>query len=201
MTYRAQDRYYYSIRLDDLKASSKTSTNGSTRYCKTKATDRRTLRQRRVGPRLGLAPGRAAIVAPGSLAARFLKARIHRLRGELADMVTTLETIRQNKPEKFASADDAKAWYFAHRILGDMYVDEKPAEAVQCFLEFRKSDEAGAATSYKLGKAYESLGDFKNAAAAYEEVTAYERHPLFYEARDALDRVKRAPARTQGDFV
>jgi hypothetical protein len=29
----------------------------------------------------------------------------------------------------------------------------------------------------------------------------YERHPLFYEARDALDRVKRAPVRSQGDFV
>ena len=116
-------------------------------------------------------------------------------------MVTVLEVIRQNKPEKFANEDESKAWHFTHRLLGDMYVDEKPDQAVRCYLEFRKSDEAGADTSYKLGRAYEALGDFRNAAAAYEEVTAYERHPLFYEARDALERVKRAPAARQSDFV
>jgi hypothetical protein len=42
-----------------------------------------------------------------------------------------------------------------------------------------------------LGKAFEALEDFSRAAKCYQEVTVFERHPLFYEARDALDRVKR----------
>ena len=52
-----------------------------------------------------------------------------------------------------------------------------------------------ADTAYKLGRAFEGMGDFQRAAACYGEVTAYERHPLYNEACDALDRVKRgAPA-------
>jgi hypothetical protein len=199
-----KDRYYYSIEPDDLKARLESVSKWfDVEYCKSKANW--------ILERSGADPSSldwaahlaslAIIAQPSSLAARFLKARVHRLRGDLADMTTVLEAIRQNKPEKFANEDEAKAWYFTHRLLGDMYVDEKPDQAVQCYLEFRQSDEAGADTSYKLGRAYEALGDFPNAAAAYEEVTAYERHPLYYEARDALDRVKRAPTARQGDFV
>jgi tetratricopeptide (TPR) repeat protein len=81
-------------------------------------------------------------------------------------------------------------------MLGDLYLEQNPTEAAACFIEFGKSDDAGADTSYKLGRAYEALGDFARAARCYENVTAYEHHPLYYEARDALDRVKRgAPAR------
>jgi tetratricopeptide (TPR) repeat protein len=113
------------------------------------------------------------------------------LRGEIPEAIVLLEEIRQHRPEKFANEEEEKAWYFAHRMLGDLYLDEKPAEAVACYTEFRKSDEAGADTAYKLGRAYEAVGDFARAAKCYEEVTAYERHPLYYEAREAVDRVKR----------
>ncbi len=137
----------------------------------------------------------ALVAQPGSHAARLLKARVCRLRGEIPEALVLLEEIRQHRPEKFANEEEKQAWYFGHRMLGDLYLDEKPGDAVACFTEFRQSDEAGADTSFKLGKAYETLGDFRQAAACYEEVTAYERHPLYYEARDALDRVKRgAPA-------
>ena len=49
---------------------------------------------------------------------------------------------------------------------------------------------SGADTLYKMGQAYEMLGDLPHAAKAYEQVTAYEGHPLAYEARSALSRVK-----------
>ena len=136
----------------------------------------------------------ALVAQPGSHAARLLKARGHRLRGEIPETISLLEEIRQHRPEKFFNEEETKAWYFGHRMLGDLYLDANPAEALACYGEFRKSDEAGADTSFKMGKAYEALGDLPHAAACYEEVTAYEQHPLYYEAREAFTRVKRGGA-------
>ena len=133
----------------------------------------------------------AQTALPGSLAARFLRAQIRRERGEIPEALTLLENIRQNKPEKFANAEEADAWYFAHRLLGDLYLEDKADQALLCYQEFRASDHAGADTLYKMGRACEHLGDFARAARFYEAVTGYEKHPLYYEARDALDRVKR----------
>ncbi|MEI7685763.1 MAG: hypothetical protein WCL32_12115 [Planctomycetota bacterium] len=133
---------------------------------------------------------------PTSLDALVMRARVRRLRGEIPETIETLEKIRQNKPEKFASEQEEDAWYVAHRLLGDLYLEEKPAEAVKCFLEFRKSSRAGADTMYKLGRAYEAVGDLTRAGRCYEEVVTFEQHPLFYEARDALERVKRGGVRS-----
>ncbi len=192
-----QDRYYFSISPADLQARLESVRKWfDAEYCKSKATW--------ILERHGNDPANfdwaahlaelAIVAQPSSLAARFLKARVLRLRGEIAQMTEVLEVIRQNKPQKFANEDESKAWYMTHRFLGDVYLAEKPDQAVLCYTEFRASDDAGADTSYKMGRAYEALGDFRNAATYYEEVTAYEKHPLYYEARDALDRVKRAPA-------
>ena len=199
LTYNAQDkdllarkdRYYYSIAPADLQGRlEKVRKWFDPQYCRDKA--RWVLEHFNNDFELldwGAHLAELALVAqPGSHAARLLKARIHRLRGEIPEAIALLEEIRQHRPEKFASEEEEKAWYFAHRLLGDLYVDEKPDQAVACYLEFRKSDEAGADTSYKLGRAYEALGDFPHAAQCYEEVTAYERHPLYYEAATTLDR-------------
>jgi tetratricopeptide (TPR) repeat protein len=188
-----KDRYYYSIMPEDLRASLESVKNWfDPDYCKTKASwilERHNNDPGNIDWAAHLAE--LAIVAqPGSLQARFLKARLHRLKGELADMTAVLELIRQNKPEKFANEDEAKSWYYTHKLLGDSYLETQPDQAILCYQEFRQSDDAGADTSYKLGRAYEAVGDFRNAAACYDEVTAYERHPLFYEARDALARVR-----------
>jgi tetratricopeptide (TPR) repeat protein len=206
LTYNAQDkdllarkdRYYYSITPEDLQPRLESVRKWfDPQYCRDKA---RWILEKFTGDFELLdwaahLTELALVTQPGSHAARLLKARVRRLRGEIPEAVALLEEIRQHRPEKFANEEEEKAWYFGHRMLGDLYLDEKPAEAIACYLEFRKSDEAGADTSYKLGKAYEALGDFPHAAACYEEVTHYERHPLYYEARDALDRVKRgAPA-------
>ncbi len=193
-----KDRYYYSIQPDDLKARIENVRKWfDPQYCRDKA---RWVLEKFTGDFELLDWGShlaelALIAQPGSHAARLLQARVRRLRGEIPEAIALLEEVRQHKPEKFANDEEEKSWYFTHRMLGDLYLDEKPDQAILCYTEFRQSDEAGADTSYKLGRAYEATGDLARAAACYEEVTAYERHPLFYEARDALDRVRRgAPA-------
>jgi hypothetical protein len=189
-----KDRYYYSIPPDDLQARLESVRLWfDPQYCRDKA---RWVLEHFGGDFELLDWGShltelALIAQPGSHAARLLKARVRRLRGEIPETIALLEEIRQHRPEKFANDEEAKAWFFAHRMLGDLYLEENPAEAVACYTEFRKSDEAGADTSFKLGKAYEALGDVARAAKCYQEVTVYERHPLYFEARDALDRLKR----------
>jgi lipopolysaccharide biosynthesis regulator YciM len=132
----------------------------------------------------------AQVAQPTSLAARVLRARVRRLRGESDEAIAVLEEVRTNKPEKFPSAEEEEAWYLSNRLLGDLYLDDKPDQAVQCFLEFRKSNKSGADTMYKLGRAYESLGDRGRAAKCYKQVVAFESHPLAPDAHDALQRLQ-----------
>ena len=193
-----KDRYYYSIPPEELKTRMESVRKWfDPQYCRDKA---RWVLEKGAGNAELLdwadhLTQLALIAQPGSHAARLLQARVCRLRGGVPEAIMLLEEIRQHKPEKFANEEEEKSWYFAHRMLGDLYLDEKPDQAILCYTEFRQSDEAGADTSYKLGRAYEACGDRAHAAACYEEVTAYERHPLFHEAREALDRVRRrAPA-------
>jgi tetratricopeptide (TPR) repeat protein len=136
----------------------------------------------------------ARVAQPAALTPRVLLARIHRLRGEVPEATALLEEVRQNKPAKFASEDEEDSWYLAHRLLGDIYLDEKADQAVLCFKEFQKSPRSGADTSYKLGRAHENLGDLARAAIYYEEVTTFTEHPLYYDARDGLERVRRGGA-------
>jgi tetratricopeptide (TPR) repeat protein len=190
-----KDRYYYSIFPNELREryeSVKLWFDGA--YCLEKA--RWVLEQR--GGDLDLLDWAshltelALTAMPESVTAKFLRARIHRYRGEISEAVAALEDIRLNRPQKFASGDDETSWYLAHRMLGDLYLDTKPDQAILCFQEFsRHSSMSGADTLYKMGKAYENLGDFTRAARHYEQVTGYEQHPLYYEARDALERVRR----------
>ncbi|MSQ95368.1 MAG: hypothetical protein EXR98_12525 [Gemmataceae bacterium] len=189
-----KDRYYYSITPDDLQAKIESVRKWfDPQYCRDKA---RWVIEKFTGDfeLLDWAAHLAElsyVAQPASLSSHLLKARVRRLRGEIPEAIAILEEVRTHRPEKFINDEEQKAWYHSHRLLGDLYLDEKPGEAAACFLEFRKGDDAGADTSYKLGRAYEAMGDFKHAAACYEEVTAYEKHPLYYEARDALERVKR----------
>ncbi len=133
----------------------------------------------------------ARVAAPESVTAKFVLARVHRLKGEVPEAITVLEDLRLNRPQKFAGAEDETSWYLAHRMLGDLYLDTKPDQAILCFQEFaRHGSMSGADTLFKIARAYENLGDFPRAARYYEQVTGYEEHPLYYEARDALDRVR-----------
>src|SRR5947209_13217980 len=56
------------------------------------------------------------------------------------------------------------SWYLGNRLLGDLYLREldRPDLAVECFTAYRSSSKSGADTLYKLGQAYEAIGDRKS---------------------------------------
>jgi tetratricopeptide (TPR) repeat protein len=190
-----KDRYYYSITPDDLKGRLEQVRKWfDVAYCIEKA---RWVLEKYNGDLDLLDWGShlvdlARAAEPARLEAKLLQGRIRRLRGDINEAVAMFEDIRQNKPEKFASDDEEETWFLAHRLLGDIYLEERPDQAVLCFQVYRNSQRAGADTMFKLGRAYENLGDFARAAKCYEHVTAFEQHPLYYEAREGIDRVKRA---------
>jgi tetratricopeptide (TPR) repeat protein len=133
-----------------------------------------------------------AVAKPAGMRSLLLRARVKRLCGESAASIELLEKIRQNKPTRFGGEDEEDAWFLAHRLLGDYYLDDRPADAIPCYTEFRKSNRAGADSAFKLGKAFEAVGDLPKAARFYEEVLTFPEHPLYYEAKDAIARLKSA---------
>jgi tetratricopeptide (TPR) repeat protein len=190
-----KDRYYYSITPEELKQRWESVQNWfDFDYCVRKA---RALLERH-GNDMELIDWASHLVElahtaqPSNLTVRLLRARVRRLRGEIPEAIELLEGIRADRPERFASNEEEESWYTACKLLGDLYINDKPDVALQCFLEYKKYPKSGADTFYKLGMAYEALGDWTRAARCYEQVTAYESHPLAPAAFDALDRLRTA---------
>jgi tetratricopeptide (TPR) repeat protein len=189
-----KDRYYYSVLPQELQARLETFKTGfDVDYCLKKAKGLLDAR----GADLDLIDWAqhllelARVVQPERLTTRLLLARALQRRGERDEAIALLEAIRTPKPEKFASADDEDAWFTSCRLLGELYLEQGRADlAVPCLLDFRKSPKSGADTMYKLGMAYEQLGDRARATKYYEHVIAYEGHPLAPEARDAMYRLQ-----------
>jgi tetratricopeptide (TPR) repeat protein len=189
-----KDRYYYSIMPEELQARLEQYGPGfDVAYCLQKArlavdryTDAEWLDVAHHLTRLAL------VVKPDALAAKVLLARVLLRYGERDQAVAALEEARgPQKPESFASGDDEEAWYQASQLLGDLYLEMGRADlAVPCLNDFRKSAKSGAKTLFKLGQAFESLGDSKRAAKCYEQVTAYQGNPLVPDAEEALARMK-----------
>ncbi len=190
-----KDRYYYSVMPDDLRAHLESVRGGfDVGYCLKKARvlldaknwDLDTLDWAQHLAELG------RVAQPDSLAAKVLVARAQLRRGEKAEGVALLEEVRSPRPEKFASGEDEDAWYQASKLLGEIYLYElqKPDLAVECFKSYRESSKSGADTLYKLGQAYEQLGDRTKAVKFYKNVVAYDNHPLAPDARDALYRLQ-----------
>lgn len=190
-----RDKYCYSVTPEILTAASETQRSAvNVDYCLTKARqiiDHRDSDLDSVDWATHLLQ-LVLVLQPQNLSARVLLARTHLRRGERNEAVQLLASVFEPKPEKFASSDDEDAWFMASRLLGDLYLREleKPDLAIQCYTAFRDSAKSGADTLYKLGEAYEQLGDRAKAAKYYEHVTAYDNHPLLYEAKEALRRVK-----------
>jgi tetratricopeptide (TPR) repeat protein len=133
----------------------------------------------------------ALVVHPDSRPARVLLARVLLRYGERDRALAVLEEVRNPKPEKFASGEDEEAWYNASQLLGDLYLEAGRADlAVPCLMDFRQSAKSGARTLFKLGQAYEQLGDWARAVRSYKQVTAYDGNPLTPEANDALHRLQ-----------
>ncbi len=133
----------------------------------------------------------ALVLKPESLTVQILWAKVLLRYGERDKALAVLEDMRHPKPEKFASAEDEDAWYQCCQLLSDLYMELGRADlAVPCLIDFRQSSKSGARTLYKMGQAYEQLGDRVRAAKCYKQVTAYEGNPLAPEAYDALQRLQ-----------
>jgi tetratricopeptide (TPR) repeat protein len=189
-----KERYYYSILPEDLRARlEQFSTGFDVAYCIARA--RQILERHTDIDWLDVAGHLARlvlVVKPASLVARVLLARVMLRLGERDQAIAMLqETHGPQKPESFASGDDEEAWYQACQLLGDLYLEVgKPDLAVPCLNDFRKSSKSGARTLFKLGQAFEQLGEVPKAKRCYEQVTAYEGNPLAPEAYDALARLQ-----------
>jgi tetratricopeptide (TPR) repeat protein len=133
----------------------------------------------------------ALVIVPDSRIVKVLLARVLLRYGERDRALATLEEVRSPKPEKFASAEDEDAWYQSCQLLSDLYLElGQPDLALPCLNDFRSSTKSGARTLYKMGQAYEQLGDRARAAKCYKQVTAYEGNPLAPDAYDALQRLE-----------
>jgi tetratricopeptide (TPR) repeat protein len=133
----------------------------------------------------------ALVVMPECRRVKVLLAKVLLRYGERDRAIAALEEVRNPKPEKFANADDEEAWYQSCQLLSDLYLEVgRPDLAVPCLIDFRKSSKSGARTLYRLGQAYEQLGDRVRAAKCYKQVTAYEGNPLAPDAEDALQRLQ-----------
>lgn len=131
----------------------------------------------------------ANILKPGYLPARLLLARVLLRRGESQEALRELEDIREAKP---SGGEEQDAWYAAVQILARLYLDEydQPQLALGCLNDFKASPKSGADTFYHMGRAYERLGNAQAAIRAYEQVTVYTKHPLYYDALQAINRLK-----------
>ena len=76
--------------------------------------------------------------------------------------------------------------------LGTLYLDElnRADLAIPCFLEYLNDVKSGGETHYQLGRAYEAVGDKANAIKHYQMVLAYEGHPRYWDAQQAVRRLK-----------
>jgi tetratricopeptide (TPR) repeat protein len=190
-----KDRYYYSLMPDVLKENLEGLRNAfDVDYCLRKARSLLDLKDadlELIDWAQHLA-NLALVAQADSMAAKMVLVRALRRRGEADQARTLLEDVYSHKAEVFASNADEDAWYLSCRFLGELYLYElgRPDLAVACFQDYRKSSRSGADTIYKLGQAYEQLGDRPRAKKFYEMVTAYEGHPLAPDAREALYRLQ-----------
>lgn len=190
-----KDKYYYSVLPENLAACKELAAPWfDVAYCIRKACSLLEVRQADLDlldwaqHLLEL----ARVLQPDRLTMKVTLARVLLRRGEREAAVALLEQVHAGKPEKFVSTEEEDAWFLACRLLGELYLYElgQPDRAVLCLNAFRASAKSGADTLFKLGQAFEQLGDHRKAACFYENVTSYEGHPLASEARAALYRLQ-----------
>ena len=189
-----KDRYYISVTPEVLKANlEEAGTEFDVDYCLNKA------KALLDNPDIDLdvvawaedLVALALVIRPHSRPAKVLKARARWRRGEVEEAAAILEEVRTPRPEKFAGAEDEESWFISCQLLGDLYLNNlgKPEQAIACLNDFRNSPKSGAKTYYRLGQAYEQLGDAVRAVRCYKQVTAYESNPLAPDAQEAIERL------------
>jgi tetratricopeptide (TPR) repeat protein len=192
---KKKDRYYYSLTAMELAARAKEDDNVrkyfDVAYCIKKA--KSVLDDK--GADLDLLDwadhlvSLALVMQPKNLSALALQARLKLRRGDRQEGLRILEDVREMKP---SGTEESEAWYYVQKQLGKLYLDEldRADLAIPCFLEYKNHMGSGADTLYDLGRAYEAGGDRANAIKYYNQVTAYEQHPLRWDAEAAVRRLK-----------
>ncbi|MDW8243824.1 MAG: tetratricopeptide repeat protein [Thermogemmata sp.] len=132
----------------------------------------------------------AVLMQPTSNAVRLVQARVLLRGGKRSEALQLLEDIHYDSDK--GSGSEEEAWYAATRLLGQLYLDElgKPENALHCFLKYKEYYKSGADTLYHLARCYEALGDLPRAIQHYKAVTAFEGHPLVWEAEEAVRRLQ-----------
>ncbi len=190
-----KDKYYYSVDPEVLRAAAKDDDNVrkyfDVNYCVKKAKgilESRTddLEMLEWADHLIKL---ALVMQPKNIIALVMKARLHLRRGERMEGVAILEDVKEMKP---SGTDESDAWYFTQRQLGTLYLDElnRADLAIPCFLEFLNDVKSGGETHFQLGRAYEAVGDKANAIKHYQMVLAYEGHPRYWDAQQAVRNLK-----------
>ena len=90
------------------------------------------------------------------------------------------------------SGDEEDAWYLATRLLADLYLNElnRPDLAIGAYTSYREYQKSGAETLFQLARAYEANSNIPAAIKIYEAVLAYEKHPRFWDATEAVRKLK-----------
>ncbi len=193
-----KDRYYFSVmpkQITDIAESVKPFFDAN--YCLRQA--QKVLNGQLDGPEWVEVAGHLLelllALYPEHLAGRVAMARFALRMGDRDRCIAMLESVREQKPTSWISGADEEAWDLGNQLLGDLYLETgKPREAIQCLADFRKTSKSGTKTLWKLGQAFEALGDSRKAIQFYEQITAYEGNPMVYEAEEAVRRLK-----SQGD--
>jgi tetratricopeptide (TPR) repeat protein len=132
----------------------------------------------------------AMVMKPESNGVRLIQSRVLLRRGERDAGLQLLEDIHHGKEK--GSGEEEEAWYTATKLLGQLYLDElaKPEMALSCFQAYKDYHKSGADTLYQIARCYEVMGDPGNAMRFYAAVTGYDGHPLYWDAKDAIRRLK-----------
>ena len=130
----------------------------------------------------------AKVIEPASNRVRLVEGRCLLRRGERDGGVSLLEDVRESPK---GSGDEEEAWYNATRLLGQLYLEElnRPDLALRAYLDYKEFHKSGADTLYQIARCYEAQNDMTNATRFYTAVTAYEEHPRYWDAKDALKRL------------
>ena len=188
---KKKDSFYYSVTEDRLRlVKDKVSGYFDVAYCVRKAMA--VLNSKSDDPEMldwAVHLSRLAkVMQPASNGVRLVEARCLLRKGERDEGIRIIEDIREGKK---GSGDEEEAWYAATKILGQLYLDElsRPDLAVRAFMDYKEHHKSGADTLYHIARAYEAQDDRPNAIRFYEAVTAYEAHPRYWDAKEALRRL------------
>jgi tetratricopeptide (TPR) repeat protein len=189
---KKRDSYYYSIPIERLEAVKENVGKWfDTGYCVRKAMSVLNAKEADVDLldwathlcRL------AKVMEPGSNRVRLIEARCLLRRGERDAGLQILEDIRESKK---GSGEEEEAWYNTTKILGQLYLEElsRPDLALKAYIDYKEFHKSGADTLFQIARCYEAMGDPTNAIKFYDAVTAYEEHPRYWDAKEALKRLK-----------